>query len=51
MSKINYFKNFILYSDDVITDVDHLHFKIVRASSRAPYNFSLNLIFKGSLKK
>jgi hypothetical protein len=27
MNEIDYFKNFILYSDDVIADVDHLHVK------------------------
>jgi hypothetical protein len=27
MSEINYFKVFILYSDDVTADVDHLHIK------------------------
>jgi hypothetical protein len=27
MNKIDHFKNFILYSDDVITDVDHLYVK------------------------
>jgi hypothetical protein len=27
MNKIDHFKIFILYSDDVITDVDHLYVK------------------------
>jgi hypothetical protein len=27
MSKINHFKVFIIYSDDVTSDVDHLHVK------------------------
>jgi hypothetical protein len=27
MSEINYFKVFILYSDDVIDDMDHLYVK------------------------
>jgi hypothetical protein len=29
MNEINYFKVFILYSDDVIADVDHLYVKII----------------------
>jgi hypothetical protein len=27
MSEINHFKNFIMCSDDVVADVDHLHVK------------------------
>jgi hypothetical protein len=30
MSEINYFKVFILYSDDVTADVDHLHIKRIQ---------------------
>jgi hypothetical protein len=33
MSEINHFKIFVLYSDDVTADVDHLHVKRIQIFS------------------